>query len=132
MSEKKIRYIELKPLQREITFNNTSEWVTFFNEYYQKILDYCWDRHIQVNDYYQYQRHKLNNNGMIRKQFEPKQLHSPQAIAKQKQKFAEYCERRKKETQKRRLIREMADCKMKIDYQKQILYELQKELIKYE
>jgi hypothetical protein len=131
MSEQKIKYIETKPLQREITFNNSQDWVTFFNDYYPKILDYCWDRKIPVDSYYTYQRHKLNKNGMIRMSFNPKHLRTPQAIKKQKQKFAEYCERRKKETARRSLIRQIAECKFKIESQKAILQELNKELEQY-
>lgn len=74
MTEQKIKYIELKPIAREIIFNNTTEWVQFFDKYYRQILDKYYDEHKTFNglkDVYDYRRVKLNKDGSERKIINP-------------------------------------------------------------
>lgn len=93
--EQKIKYIEDKPIKREIIFNDSGEYVKFFDEYYRGIIEHCWDNRIKVGDYYSYRRYKLNKNGIPRKLVFPKWLHTEQARKKQKEKWKEYQEKRR-------------------------------------
>lgn len=115
MTEQQILYIEEKPIKRELKFTNYQDYAKFFNPYCQSMIDYAWKNNIKYNDYWVYQRHKLNKDGTIRKPFNPTHLRSKKAIANQRRGWLKYCERRKKETLEKSLKRKMFENQLRIN-----------------
>lgn len=123
----KVRYTEEKPIKREIYFSSKEDYYAFWNEYYSKILDYCWDNKIKIDDYYIYRHYKLNKNGSPRKYYYPKHLHSKKATENQREGFLKYVEIRKKKTLLRNQKRWIMENELKMDECRKKITELQNE-----
>ena len=123
----KIRYIEIKPVQQTLEFENQESWHEFFEKRIKEIIDYTYANNIRYQDYYEYHRVLLNKNGTPRKPINPDWLHSKKAQANQKKNFAEYCEKRKQQTAERSYRRQKAEILFKIEYWQKQLQELEDE-----
>lgn len=123
----KIRYIELQPLKQIKEFETRLEFNKFYAQRIKEIIDYTFPNQINFYDYYKYTIIRLNKNGMPRKLPNPTWLHSKKARKNQRKNWLAYCERRKKETAKKRLNRQIADIDFKIEKLKKEKEELKKE-----
>lgn len=102
-----------------MTFNNREEYLKFWNEYYTRVLNYCWDgkawdNRINVNEYYKYSTLKLNKDGRISKPHDARGLLTEKAKKKQRKNWLKYLERKKEENEKRRKQKEIIELEGKI------------------
>jgi hypothetical protein len=115
----KIRYIESSPIKQVIEFEDRMKYNEFFRKRVQEIIDYTFPNNIKYEDYFIYKSVHLNKDGTPRKEIDPtKWLMSKKSQKKQKENFAKYCEKRKKETMERNYRRKLADFDSKIEYWK--------------
>ena len=115
--EKKILYIEKKPINREMIFNNKEEYHKFWNPYFNNILEevYKIKKCYDITDFYIYSFHLLNKDGSIRKYTYPSHLLTKKSRDKQKRNFLKYCEKRKKETKQKYIVKRKAELNFKIN-----------------
>ena len=113
----KIRYIETKPIQQSIDFDDEMQWREFIDKRLKEVIDYTFANNVKYNDYFEYHRVRLNKDGTPRKHIDPsKWLRSEKAKKKQKKNWLKYCERRKKETNERAYRRKLAEIDYKIEF----------------
>ncbi|HEY5631640.1 MAG TPA: hypothetical protein VIR31_05895 [Nitrososphaeraceae archaeon] len=125
----KIKYIEKKPIVRELIFNNRQEYLDFFNPYCQKIIDYCWNNNINYKDYWDYRTNLLNKDGTMRKPTNPNiWLHTKESETKQREGFKKYLERKKVEGIERRKLKEIMKIKLDISMVEKDLEKLRTKL----
>jgi len=123
----KIRYIETKPIKQSIDFESREDWEKFYNQRLNEIIDYTYSNHIDFHEYFVYQRVLLNLDGTPRKMIHPDWLNTKKSRKKQKEKWAEWLERKKKLTLKANYIRKKAELQGRIDVYEKQLQELEKE-----
>ena len=123
----KIRYLETKPIQQTMDFENKAKWSEFFNKRVQEIMNYTFPKGINFYDYFVYERVLLNKDGTPRKQINPTWLHTEKANKKQKKNWAEWVEKRKKQTSETTYRRKRAELQSKIEFYTNQLIELGKE-----
>lgn len=124
----KIRYIEIKPIQQVLEFENEEQYSEFINKRIREILDYTYPNNINYYDYFKYERVLLNKNGQPRKEVKnPKWLYTKEAREKQKEGFLKYVEKRKQETLNKIIVRKKAEIQFKIDLLNKQLKELEDE-----
>jgi len=123
----KIRYIETKPIQQTIDFENREDWEKFYSQRLKEIIDYTYSNHLDFYDYFVYQKVLLNKNGTPRKQIHPIWLNTKKSRAKQKKNWAEWVEKRKGQTLRATYLRKKAELEGKIEYYTKLLAELEQE-----
>lgn len=111
----KIRYIETKPIQQTLEFDDREEWQEFFEGRVKEIIDYVFANNIRYGDYYKYHKVLLNKDGTPRKLIDAKWLHTEEARKKQKKNWLAYCERRNKQNLERSCRKKIAEIDFKID-----------------
>ena len=123
----KIRYIETKPIQQTIDFESRENWEEFYSQRLKEIIDYTYSNHLDFYGYYVYQRILLNKDGTPRKMINPDWLNTKKSRKKQKKKWGEWLERKKKLTLKANYIRKRAELQGRIDVYEKQLQELEQE-----
>lgn len=122
----KIRYIETKPIAQVLEFEDNQAYNEFISKRIKEILDYTYPNNFNFYEYFKYERVLLNKNGLPRKKVDSNQwLHSPEARKKQKERFAEWCEKRKQMTAEISFRRKKAQIETKIILWKKELEELE-------
>jgi hypothetical protein len=120
----KIRYIETQPINQTLEFETRG----LFNEFYAKrikeIIDYTYPKNLNFYEYYKCKIVRLKKNGEPRKEYNPTHLRTKKSKEKQKKKFAEYCEKRKKATIEKNYLKEKAKIEFQIQYWQRKLDEL--------
>jgi DNA-binding NtrC family response regulator len=114
----KVRYIETSPVKQTLEFESREKFNEFYANRINEIMNYTYPNNINFYEYFKREIVHLNKDGTPRKEHYPKQLMTKKAQKKQREKFAEYCERRKKQTIERGYRRKKAEIEAKIDYWK--------------
>lgn len=126
----KIKYIETKPINQILEFENNKEYSEFFSKRIKEILDYTFPNHINFRDYYSYERILLNKDGTPRKIVNPQWLLSKEAQKKQKKNWKAYLKKKLEKNKEKKNLLSIKEKKMKIEELKKEIEEIKKEMEK--
>lgn len=117
----RIKYIEEKPVKQVLVFEDSSEWIKFFENKFNEIFNLYG---MNYKDKWIYSYFKIKKNG---EPANPNRNQTKKAQKNQKEGFDKYCERRKKATRERNLKRKLADIDFKIEELNKERIEIQNE-----
>lgn len=112
----KIRYIETKPIQKILEFEDRAKWNEFFDKRIREIIDYTSVNDIDYKEYFVYNRIILNKNGTPRKMIDPTWLNTKKTRKNQRKNWLVYLEKKKKQTIERNYIKQLAEISFNIEY----------------
>lgn len=118
----KLKYLEEKPIQQILIFNDGNEFSKFYDEKFNEIFKlFGWD----YKDKWIYTYFKIKKNGEpAQHSHKPMHLWTKKAQENQKKGFTEYIERRKQKTQEKHKRRKLVE----IDFKIEELYKEKEEL----